>query len=268
LAYIGNTPAEKYQTLNKQTFSVSATTGYTLSSAVTNPQEIALFINNVRQNPNSSYTVSGTTLTLSSATTGTDVMYAVFLGKSVGTIAPALGSVTNDMLSGSIANAKLTNSSITLNGSAVSLGGSATIGGGKIGQLVTMTHSTSVTTTSASFQDSGATLNITPSATSSKVFVIAQVECGVTRSNAESYMSLGIMRATTQIFTQAQQGFGGYIGNSNAYQNFGIQTLAYVDSPSSTSQLTYKINFKASQGNAIVQYSSTPTILTLMEVLV
>ena len=98
MSYIGNTPAEKYQTLQKQSFTTSATTSYTLSYSVTNPQEIALFINNVRQNPNSSYTVSGTTLTLSSATTGTDVMYAVFLGKSVGTIAPALGSVTRNML--------------------------------------------------------------------------------------------------------------------------------------------------------------------------
>jgi len=111
LSYIGNTPADKYQTLEKQSFTTSATTGYTLSYSVSSPQDIALFINNVRQNPNSSYTVSGTTLTLTSATTGTDVMYAVFLGKSVGTIAPAVGSVTNDMLSGSIATSKLADGS-------------------------------------------------------------------------------------------------------------------------------------------------------------
>jgi len=37
-------------------------------------------------------------------------------------------SVTNDMLSGSIANAKLSNSTITINGNSVSLGGSATVG--------------------------------------------------------------------------------------------------------------------------------------------
>ena len=138
---------------------------------------------------------------------------------------------------------------------------------GKIGQLVTMTHSTLVSTTSTSFIDTGATLNITPSATSSKVFIIAQVNGAVYRTNAESYLSLGIMRASTQIFTQGSQGFGGYIGNSNHYNGNGIQTLAYIDSPSSTSQLTYKINFRASYGTARVQYSSTPTILTLMEVL-
>ena len=40
------------------------------------------------------------------------------------------GTITNAQLAGSIANDKLTNSSITINGSAVALGGSATIAGG------------------------------------------------------------------------------------------------------------------------------------------
>ena len=37
------------------------------------------------------------------------------------------GSVTNDELAGSIANAKLANSTITINGSAVALGGSTSV---------------------------------------------------------------------------------------------------------------------------------------------
>ena len=99
MSYIGNIPADKYQTLEKQSFSVSATTGYTLSYSVSSPQDIALYINNVRQNPNSSYTVSDTALTLSSATSSGDVMYAVFLGKSVGTIGVPVGGVTVDKIS-------------------------------------------------------------------------------------------------------------------------------------------------------------------------
>ena len=139
MAYIGNIPAEKYQTLQKQSFTTSATDTYTLSYAVTNPQDLALFINNVRQNPNDAYTVSGTTLTLSSAITGSDTMYAVFLGRAVETVAPALSSVTNDMLAGSInenkllgsiPNSKLANSSITVNGTSISLGASGTISAG------------------------------------------------------------------------------------------------------------------------------------------
>ncbi len=117
MSYLGNTPADKYQTLQKQSFTTSATDTYTLSYAVTNPQDLALFINNVRQNPNDAYTVSGTTLTLSSAISGSDTMYAVFLGRAVETVAPALSSVTNDMLAGSIATSKLaegTNFGITM----------------------------------------------------------------------------------------------------------------------------------------------------------
>ena len=119
MSYIGAEPAEKYVSLETQNFTVSATTSYTLANSVTNENEIALFINNVRQQPGSSYayTASGTTLTLSSATAGTDTMYCVYLGKSVGTINPPDGSVgtakiedsavTNDKLAGSIANSKL-----------------------------------------------------------------------------------------------------------------------------------------------------------------
>jgi hypothetical protein len=130
LAYIGVQPADAYTSFAVQHFTTSATDTFTLDFPVANENEIALFINNVRQEPGSSYayTASGTTLTLASAITGSDSMYCVFIGKAVQTVTPAVGSVTNDMLAGSIANAKLANSSITLNGSAVSLGGSATVG--------------------------------------------------------------------------------------------------------------------------------------------
>ena len=92
MAYVGNTPADKTLKLEKQQFTTSATTSYTLSHSVSDPQDIALFINNVRQNPNSSYTVSGTALTLSAATASTDTMYCVFLGRAIGTV--GIGAVS------------------------------------------------------------------------------------------------------------------------------------------------------------------------------
>ena len=98
MAYIGNTPADKTLKLEKQQFTTSATTSYTLDHSVSDPQSIALFINNVRQNPNSSYTVSGTALTLSEATASTDTMYCVFLGRSIGTVGIGAGEVTKDKL--------------------------------------------------------------------------------------------------------------------------------------------------------------------------
>ena len=120
MAYIGNTPAEKYVSLTAQHFTVTATASYVLTSSVTNENGIALFINNVRQQPGASYayTAAGTTLTLSAATAATDTMYCVYLGKAVGTIAPPDGSVnsakivdgsiTDGDLAGSISSAKIT----------------------------------------------------------------------------------------------------------------------------------------------------------------
>ena len=99
MPFIGNQPAEKYSSFQKQDFTTSATTSYTLDHPVANGNEIALFINFVRQEPTAAYTASGTSLTLTSATTSSDDMYCVYLGKAVQTVTPASGSVTGDMLS-------------------------------------------------------------------------------------------------------------------------------------------------------------------------
>ena len=103
MPYIGNTPAEKYAAFDVQHFTTSATTGYTLTHAVANENDIRLVINNVVQQPGASYayTASGTTLTLSSATSGTDTMYCVFLGKAVQTVVPPAGSVTEPTIGAS-----------------------------------------------------------------------------------------------------------------------------------------------------------------------
>ena len=53
-------------------------------------------------------------------------------------------SVTNDMLAGSIANAKLVNSSVTVNGSSVALGGSVDISAGTSWQTEKTTSFTAV----------------------------------------------------------------------------------------------------------------------------
>ena len=101
MPYIGNQPAESFTSFATQEFSKSATTSYTLDHAVTNENEIALFINNVRQQPGSgkAYTATGTALTLSAATASTDTMYCVFLGRALQTVNPAGGSIGSSQLS-------------------------------------------------------------------------------------------------------------------------------------------------------------------------
>ena len=100
MGYVGNSPALKYTSFAVQHFTTSATTGYTLDHAVNNENDIRLVINNVVLQPGSSYayTASGTTLTLSAATAGTDTMYCVFLGKAVQTVNPSQDSVGTSQL--------------------------------------------------------------------------------------------------------------------------------------------------------------------------
>jgi len=99
MPFIGNQPALSYTSFAKQDFTTSATTSYTLDHPVTNENEIALFINFVRQEPTTAYTATNTTLTLTSATSATDDMYCVFLGKAVQTVNPPSGSVGLSQLS-------------------------------------------------------------------------------------------------------------------------------------------------------------------------
>ena len=93
MPFIGNQPALSYTSFAKQDFTTSATTSYTLDNPVANANELALFINFVRQEPTTAYSASGTSLTLTSATSASDDMYCVYLGKAVQTVNPPSGSV-------------------------------------------------------------------------------------------------------------------------------------------------------------------------------
>ena len=130
MGYIGNTPALKYASFAVQHFTTSATTTYTLDNPVANENEIALFINNVRQEPGSSYayTASGTTLTLSAATSASDTMYCVFIGKAVQTVTPANGSVTGDMMSYPLTNFSSTGIDDNATSTAVTIDSSGKVG--------------------------------------------------------------------------------------------------------------------------------------------
>ena len=112
MAYIGNTPAEAFSAFQKQDFTTSATTSYTLDHPVSNQNEIALFINFVRQEPTAAYTASGTSLTLTSATSSSDDMYCVFLGKAVQTVNPPSGSVGSSQVASTIITGQTAETSI------------------------------------------------------------------------------------------------------------------------------------------------------------
>ena len=107
MSYIGKEPADSFISFAKQDFSTSATTSYTLDNAVANENELALFINFVRQEPTTAYTASGTTLTLTSATASSDDMYCVYLGQAKQTVNAPDGSVgASQLASDAVTSAK------------------------------------------------------------------------------------------------------------------------------------------------------------------
>jgi hypothetical protein len=111
MAYIGVQPTDTYLSIASQQITGNGGANYTLDYSVSDEESLAVFVNNVRQNV-SSYTVSGTSLTLGGTISASDECWVLFLGRTVGTKTPAVGSVTNDMLSGSIATSKLANQNI------------------------------------------------------------------------------------------------------------------------------------------------------------
>jgi hypothetical protein len=107
MPFIGNQPALSYTSFAKQDFTTSVTTSYTLDNPVANANELALFINFVRQEPTTAYSASGTSLTLTSATSATDDMYCVFLGKAVQTVNPPNSSVGSSQVSADLITGQL-----------------------------------------------------------------------------------------------------------------------------------------------------------------
>ena len=104
MAYLG-TPIDttnQFQSLQGKRFSGDgSTTAFTLDIAPSSVFDIEVFVENVRQDPNSAYGISGTTLTFTGAPpSGTNNIYVVHQAKAVGTIdVPANGVVPASLAS-------------------------------------------------------------------------------------------------------------------------------------------------------------------------
>ena len=103
MGYIGNQADANFSSIDKQVITGNGGTGYTLSHSVANANEIAVYVNNVRQDPGVAYTVSNAALTMTGAVANTDSFYVVFLGKAVQTKVPPDGSVSAAKLASGIA---------------------------------------------------------------------------------------------------------------------------------------------------------------------
>lgn len=115
-------------------------------------------------------------------------------------------------------------------------------------------------TSSTSFVSSGLSASITPSSTSSKVFVIVSIPSWYVAANF-SYAT--VFRGSTNI---GNGDYGLMMITSTA--SYAPSTTQVMDSPSSTSSLTYTVHLRCPSGDA--SYISYPTYghftITLMEI--
>jgi hypothetical protein len=131
---------------------------------------------------------------------------------------------------------------------------------GSVLQVVSSIHSTDTSTSSTNYVTTGHSVTLTPSSTSSKVYVTLQGGGGWVA--AGSWLKMTIYRGSTDI------------GNANfftAYSSSGDQnvshSMAILDSPSTTSATTYTIYFRTNTGTPQYRWSDKGNpVLTAMEI--
>ena len=139
-------------------------------------------------------------------------------------------------------------------------------------QVVTATYTTEVSTTSSTFSDTGLTCNITPASSSNKVLVLVSQSFRSQRSTETANGGIRILRNSTVIVSQPQLAtdaqpygvsFSATGSGASEITNKGVWSRMYLDSPSSTSAVTYKTQhatYNENNSNQFrTQYSASST---------
>ena len=168
MVHIGNTPASNFASVTKDTFSGNgSTTAFTLSKAATT-NGVAVFVENVRQEPTTAYSVSGTTLTFTGTTpSGTNNIYVLHHNTPASTATHPAGqdlTAVNGTMTGTL--------SVT---GASTLTGATTVGGTS---NLTITDGDLVVGTSGHGIDFSATANSSVTGTGNQAELLADYEKG------------------------------------------------------------------------------------------
>tara|TARA_R100000231_G_scaffold59134_1_gene48623 strand:+ start:47 stop:553 length:507 start_codon:yes stop_codon:yes gene_type:complete len=158
------------------------------------------------------------------------------------------------------------------------------LGAGTVGQIVSVSKTDSFNTTSTSYTDiTGFTASITPQSTSSKILVISNWMWG---SDASPYPKFILLRGSTSINIgdtdtgASQVSVGNNTDPGGDEGNIQQEQLShhYLDSPSSTSSVTYKWQTKSFNSGRTIYVGKTanvsdgnrataPSNITLIELL-
>jgi len=136
--------------------------------------------------------------------------------------------------------------------------------GGKVLQVVNQVQATEVVMSSSTYADTGVSLAITPSATSSKILVICSND--LTKYIGDDWANIRCYRDSTEIGGTI---IGRRIADTDASgKSQSVFSFTILDSPSTTSAVTYKTQFNANSGNCTVRFNhgSGSSTICLMEI--
>ena len=126
--------------------------------------------------------------------------------------------------------------------------------------------SSEVTTSATSFQDTGLSVTITPTSTSNKVLILASLGSAtvVEASGADAQGKFQIVRDSTSLFISKLRSYD--YGNSGTIF-IGPVFMSYLDSPSTTSEITYKIQQRLVAGDSIrLSEDNAPSFIQVLEI--
>ena len=135
----------------------------------------------------------------------------------------------------------------------------------RILQVVSGSTNSVTTNSTTTFADTGLSLPITPQSATSKILVIVSQTFSKSAGNAANSLQCNLYRNSTSIATIS--GAGLYTGT--AIDLVGMpSTFNWLDSPTTTSTITYKTMFANFNASAQVQFNSngSESSILLMEV--
>ena len=147
--------------------------------------------------------------------------------------------------------------------------------GGKVLQVVQGTYSTATTIASQTYTDTGLSVSITPSSTSSKILLLVNQIIYWYREADEAGSAIRLMRDSTAIldnFGVRGNFFHRFLTSvtEELVEHATEANLMYLDSPSTTSAITYKTQGRAKNtanvGTLICQESSTTSVIIALEI--
>lgn len=125
-----------------------------------------------------------------------------------------------------------------------------------------------VSSSSSTYADTGLTVSITPSATTSKILVLVSIN-GIYNASGANSTAIRLMRNATAL-TEIES-VAGYMPGVTE-KGVGGSSISYLDSPSTTSSTAYKIQIASTYATGTVYFNATgsgkncTSSITVMEI--